>query len=144
MTGVEADADALAPARRRDQLGCLFDLATEGPAPPGGVLEVDGTPLALGKRLADRLAGAGDRALYVAGLGRSGVEDHPTRADSGANAQRVDQRCERLRADLSVVAGAVDQVDGMDHHRLDRARRHRLAECQHVLLAVDGGLPHAP
>ena len=48
-----------------------------------------------------------------------------------------------LGADLRVLAGAVEQVDGVDQDGLDRAVGHRLAEGGEVLLAVGRGLPHA-
>ena len=50
---------------------------------------------------------------------------------------------QRLGADLGILAGAVEQVDGVDQHRVDRACGHRLAERRDVLLACSGRPPHA-
>ena len=59
------------------------------------------------------------------------------------DAQRVGQRGERFGADLAVLARAVEQVDGVDQHGVDRAGGHRLAEGRDVLLAVGRRFPHA-
>ena len=79
----------------------------------------------------------------VAGLGRAGVQDHAARADRIADPQRMGQRGERLGADLGIIAGAVEQVDGVDQDRIDRARGHRLPEGREVLVAVGRRAPHA-
>ena len=84
------------------------------------------------------IAGA-DRAR----LRRARVDDDGVRADRVADAQRVGQRGERLGADLRVLRGAVEEVDGMDQDGADLARRHRLAEAREVLLAVVGRAPGA-
>ena len=91
----------------------------------------------------DHLAGAGDRRADVAGLRRAGVQDDAGRADRVADAQRMGQRGQRLGADVGVLAGAVEQVDRVDQHGVDRARGERLAERGEVLVAVGGGPPHA-
>ena len=84
----------------------------------------------------DRLAGTRDRLADVARLGRAGVQHDARGADRGTDAQRVRQRRERFRADLGVLARAVEQVDRVDQHRVDRALGHRLAERRDVLVAV--------
>ena len=93
--------------------------------------------LALGERLGDRGAGARDRLTDVPGLGGARVQHDPGGPDLLADAQRVRQRGERFRADVGIVAGAVEQVDGVDQDRVDRAVGQRLAEGRDVLLAVD-------
>ena len=72
-----------------------------------------------------------------------GCRTTPGGADPVADPQGVGERVERLLAQLSVLAGAVDQVDGVDHHRFDPRGVHRLAEGGEVLLAVVGRPPHA-
>ena len=71
------------------------------------------------------------------------MEDDAGGADPVADPQRVGERVQRLLAQLLVLAGAVDQVDGVDDHRFDLGGVHRLAEGGEVLLAVVGRPPHA-
>ena len=52
-----------------------------------------------------------------------------------------DQRRERLVADLRILGGAVEQVDGMDHERLDVGALDRLAVGSELVVVVDARLP---
>ena len=113
------------------------------PPAPAVFSRCSGQPSLSASASRDRLSGARDRLADVAGLGRAGVQHHARGADRLAHAQRVRQRGERFGADVGVLAGAVEQVDGVDQHRVDRAVGHRLAERREVLLAVGGRAPHA-
>ena len=95
------------------------------------------------ERGGDGFRGAFDRgAERLAFLG-AGVEDDAGGADPVADPQGVGERGQGLLAQLFVFAGAVDQVDGVDHHGFDLGGVHRLAEGGEVLLAVFGRPPHA-
>src|SRR4051794_2397187 len=71
------------------------------------------------------------------------MHDHAGRIDRVADRERVRERLERLPADLRVVAGDVDQVDGVDVDGLDGAGRESLPEGREVLFGVLRGPPHA-
>jgi hypothetical protein len=70
------------------------------------------------------------------------MQHHSRSADLGPDPQRLDQRGDRLVADLGIVGGAVEQVDGVDQDGLDRARLDRVTERREVILAVGRGTPH--
>ena len=141
VAGVEAHAEPLARAGRVDQLGELVERAPERAAGSCRVLEVQLAAFAVGERRGDRLAGARDRLADVPGLRRARVQDHGARADRVPDAQRVRQRRQRFGADLLVVGGAVEQVDGVDQDGFDRAVGHRLAERRDVFVAIDRRFP---
>ena len=108
----------------------------------GGLLEQQRAAVAVLQRRGDHFRGAFHRrAQRLAFLG-AGVEDDAGGADPVADPQRVGERGQRLLAQLFVFARAVDQVDGVDHHRFDLGGVHRLAEGGEVLLAVFGRPPH--
>ncbi len=65
MTGVQADPHSLAPARGRDELGQLLDGAAEGPARPGGVLEVKRDTRSLSARASRIVSPARAIALWT-------------------------------------------------------------------------------
>ena len=140
VAGVQAHAEAL--ARRRRPRAARASSSNERPSvPPAPAVfsRCSSQPSLSASASRDRLAGAGDRLADIAGLGRARVQDHAAGADRLADAQRVRQRGERFGADVGVLAGAVEQVDGVDQHGVDRAVRHRLAERRDVLLAVGVG-----
>jgi len=143
VAGVQTHAEALAGVGGVEQLSELVEGAPERPAGSGGVLQVKLAALAVGERLCDRLTCARDRLADVAFLGRARVQDHAGGADRLPDAQRVRERCQRFGADVLVVRGAVEQVDGVDQHRSDRAVGHHLAEGGDVLVAVGRRFPHA-
>ena len=60
-----------------------------------------------------------------------------------AGAQRRRQRGERLLAEVRVLGGAVEQVDGVDQQRVDVGVRHRRAEVGDLLVGVLARLPLA-
>jgi hypothetical protein len=62
-------------------------------------------------------------------------------ADPVAEPQRAGERRQRLGADLVFQRGAVDQVDGVDHHRVDRRALESGAELRHVVVRIGGGAP---
>ena len=74
-------------------------------------------------------------------LAEPGWSTTPTAPIASPSSQVVDQRRERLALHLPVVGGAVDQVDRVDHHRLDRAVLHQLEEGVDVVLLPAGGSP---
>jgi hypothetical protein len=84
----------------------------------------------------------GDRVGHGIRLGRSRMHDDAVGTDRIADAQRVQHRVERLLADLAVLGGQVDQVDRVDHDRLDRAVGHQLAERLDVRVLVVRRPPH--
>src|SRR5919204_4744380 len=143
VTRVQAHAQALGSARGVDDLGQLVERAAEGPAGPGGVLEVQRAAVALAKRLRDDLARALDRGGDLAGLRAARVQHHGMGAERVAGLQRCDQRRARLVAELLLVAGRVEQVDRVDEQRVDPAALHSLAEGRHLLVGVDRRLPGA-
>ena len=117
---VEAHPQPLLAAGGVEQPRELLEGAPERAAGPRRVLEVQLAPLALCERLADRCSRARDRGGNVALLGRTRVEDHAGGADAAAHAQGVRERGERFRADLGVLARAVQQVDAVDQDGVDR------------------------
>lgn len=143
MTGVQADAQPLAAAGRLDQPSQLLEGASQRAARARRVLQVQLAALAVGQGRRDRLAGPPDGLPDVTLQGRAGVQDDACRPDALPDPQRVGQRDQRFGAYVPVLAGAVEQVDGVDDDGVDGAGGHRLAEGRHVLVAVDGGLPHA-
>ncbi len=142
VAGVEAEAEPPAAPGQLDQLRGLVEVAAEEPFVAGRLLEQERAALAV-------LEGGGDhlrrpfhrRPVRLAFLG-AGMEDDPGRADPVAGPQRVGEGGERLLAQLVVFRRAVDQVDGVDHDRVDRGGVHRLAEGREVLRAVAGRAPH--
>ena len=52
------------------------------------------------------------------------------------------QRSQRLSPNLALLAGAIDQVDGVNHDGLERRVRHRLPKRFEVLVGVCGRPPH--
>ena len=92
----------------------------------------------------DRLARARDRLADVALLGRAGVQDDAARRRSPARRAASGSARRAILARMSRSSlGAVEQVDGVDQHGVDRAVGHRLAEGGDVLVAVVRRLPHA-
>ena len=77
VAGVQAHAQALAAAGGLQQRRELRQRAAERAAGAGGVLEVQLAALALGQRLGDRLAGAGDRARTSPVLAEPGCSTTP-------------------------------------------------------------------
>ena len=149
VAGVKAHAQPRLAAGALQQPRQLVEGAAQRAARAGGVLQVQLAALAVplrgrcGERLADRLARARERLADVARLGRARVQHHARGADRVTDAQRMSQRRERFRADVPILARAVEQVHRMDQHRVDRARAHRLAKRRHVLVAVGRRTPHA-
>ena len=133
MAGVQAEPEPGVAAGGVDQRRELLDRAPERAAGAGRVLEMQRAALALGERLADQRAGARDRGERSSGLGGARMQHDGGRADRRAGLQRVDERCERFGAYVAVLAGAVEQVDGVDQDRVDGARVHRRAERRDVL-----------
>ena len=99
--------------------------------------------LGVGQCRREQLTRALDRRTDRARLGRARVHDHGVGANRVADAQRVRQRRQRLAADLRVIGGAVDEVDGVDHHGADVACRLGFAETLEVLRPVVGRPPGA-
>ena len=124
VAGVEAEAEALAAAGQLDQLGGLVEVAAEQAFVAGGLLEQErAASRCPSSAAAIVFAGALHRGPERLAFLRAGVEDDAGGADPVADPQRVGERGQRLLAQLFVFAGAVDQVDGVDHHRFDRGGR---------------------
>ena len=121
MAGVEADGEPLAAAGLLDQARELLEGAAERAAGAGRVLEVQRAVLGLGQRLGDRFGGAGEGLVDrpAALQRRAGVQHDAGRAERVARLQRGGQRRQRLVADLPVLGGAVEEIDGVDEHRID-------------------------
>src|ERR1700749_2960946 len=98
VAGVEADAEPLAAATGVDQLGELLERTPERAAGAGCVLEQERAFFGFGQCLLDDLSSAVDRLGHVACLRRAGVEDHADRVYPRADAQRLEERGERLFA----------------------------------------------
>ena len=69
------------------------------------------------------------------------MHDDADGAERRPCAQRGDQRGQRLLAQVRVLGGAVDQVDGVDEERLDAGSGDRLLVRGDLLVVVDGRLP---
>ena len=126
-----------------EQPGQLLERAPERAARARGVLEVQRAVLGLGERLAQHDARACNGRGRIAALGRARVQHDGVGSDGGADAQRVGHRRKRLRADLLILAGAVDQVDRVDQDGLDVRVGERRPECGEVLVAVGRRAPLA-
>ena len=139
VAGVQAHAEPLVAARQLDQRRELLERAPERPPGAGGVLEVQRAGLRLGERLRDRRRRALERRLHRAAAlqSRARVQHDAVRAQRRARLQRGGQRRQRLPADLGILGGAVEQVDGVDHQRLERRVRHRGVERVDLLGRVD-------
>ena len=144
VAGVQAHAEALLAAGGLDQAGELLEAAPERPAGAGGVLQVAaGSPRS---RPAPRGSCPPARLIALPTspvLAEPGCSTTPAAPMRGARAQGVGQRPQRFAAHVAVLAGAVEQVDGVDHDRLHRAGGEGLAERARLLVRVDAALPHA-
>jgi pimeloyl-ACP methyl ester carboxylesterase len=143
VAGVEAEAEPPAAAGQLDQLRGLVEVAAQEAFVAGGLLEQEAAAVAVLQRRGDHLPGPFHRGAVRLAFLRPGVQDDAGGADPVADPQRVGQRGERLLAQLLVFGRAVDQVDGVDDHRVDRGALHRLAEGGEIVLAVAGRPPHA-
>jgi hypothetical protein len=143
MARIQTHSQPSRAAGRVQQFGQLLERAAQRAARAGGVLEVKRAPVGLGQRLLDHLPGPRDRLTDIAVLGRPRMEHDRHGADALANAQRMDQRGQRLLPDLGILRAAVEQVDGVDQDRLDRAVGTGIAKGAEVVLAVRGRPPHA-
>jgi len=140
---VEADADALVPTGAVHDVVQLGERAPDRAARASGVLEQEPAALGLRQSLAHHRAHAAERPGKRVLQARARVHHHAVGADRVAHPQGVHERCERLLAHLPVLGGAVDQVDRMDHDRLDRAIGHQLAEALDVRVLPLRRPPHA-
>ena len=109
-------------AGRLDQRGQLVERAPERAAGARGVLEVQRAALALGQRLArSPRPRARSPAPTSPVFAEPGCSTTACGAERVARAQRGGQRRQRLGADLGVLGGGVEQVDGVDQQRVDAA-----------------------
>ena len=143
VAGVEAEAEALAAAGQLDQLGGLVEVAAEQAFVAGGLLEQQGAA----SRCPSSAAAITFAARFIDGPCGSpfcapGCRTTPAAPIPSPIRSAWVSEAERLLAQLLVLRRAVDQVDGVDHHRFDRRGVHRLAERGEVLLAVAGRPPH--
>ena len=145
VAGVEADAEPLAAAGDLDQPRELLERAPQRAARAGGVLQVQLAVAGLRQRLGDRGAGTVERRVDGAAAlqRRARVQHDGVRAQRGAGAQRAGQRRERLGAEVRVLGGRVEQVDGVDQQRVDVRVAHRRAEVRDLLAGVLARLPLA-
>ena len=125
------------PPRRLDQRRELLERAPERAAGARRVLEVQRAALGLGERRAMTSPARSIAGADVARLRRAGVQrprrarrSRRRRAANGSATRAIFSRISR------VLGGAVEQVDRVDQHGADLARRERLAEAREVLLAV--------
>ena len=115
VAAVEADADPLRrrraarPARRARR-----SRAPAGPAVPAVFSSSTGQRSESASAVGDRLRRPLHRGRVRLALARPGVQDDAVGADPVADPQRVGERGDRLRADLALLARAVDQVDRVD------------------------------
>jgi hypothetical protein len=143
MAGVEAESQPLVSAAQLDQLRQLLERAAEGVAGARRVLEQQPAGVRLRQRLTEHLADPLDRLVVGLADGRARVEHDAVGPDRVAHPQGVGQRVQRLLADLRLLRRAVDQVDRMDHDRLDRPVGHQLAELGDVVVLPARRPPHA-
>src|SRR3954453_10798367 len=141
VTGVQAHAEALAAPAGAQELGELLERAPQRAAGAGGVLEVQLARPRLRQGLLDDLAGALDRRPDLALQRRPGVQHHAGRSERVAHAQGRRQRGQRLLPDVGVVARRVQQVDGVDEHRLHTGALDRLAVLGQLVVGVRVRLP---
>ena len=145
MAGVQADAEALARRRRASSSAReLLEGAPERAAGAGGVLEVQLAALALGERLArsSRRRARSPRRRRRSWPSRGAGPRRRRRSPRPTRSEWVSEASDFARMS-AVVAGAVEQVDGVDQDGVDRARGHRLPERRDVLVAVGRRSPHA-
>jgi hypothetical protein len=71
------------------------------------------------------------------------MQHDPGGANPVAELQRVLERDQRLGADLVLHRCTVDEVDGVDHDRVELRGVHRLAKFRDLLVAAHGGAPGA-
>jgi len=71
------------------------------------------------------------------------VEHHGAGAERGARVQGGDQRDEGLLEDVAVLAGAVEQVDGVDQQRVELGRVERRVIARDLIGRVLARLPRA-
>ena len=97
------------------------------------------------KRLRDHGGCAVERRVDVAALleRRAGVEHDRVRAEQRARTQRAHQRDQRLLAQLGVLRGAVEEVDGVDQQRVHVGVPDRFVIRRDLLLGVLARLPLA-
>ena len=135
---------ACAAAAGLEQRGELLERAPERAAGAGGVLEVQRAALGLRERRARKARRRARSPVPTsAGLRRARMH-HDARARRSRRRRAGNGSARRATSRGSrVVGGAVEQVDGVDHHRADLARGERLAKAREVLVAVGGGSPHA-
>jgi hypothetical protein len=69
--------------------------------------------------------------------------DHTVGADRRTHPHGVQHRLERLRPDILLGRGQVDQVDGVDDDRLDRPVGHQRPELGDVVVLPARRPPHA-
>src|SRR5690242_16236470 len=143
VAAVEAHADPLRPAAEVDELVELLERPADRASRPGGVLEEEAARVGLAEHLLDRLTDAlqGRRKRLL--QRRSGMDHHAVGADRVAHPERVRERGQRLLPHLAVLRRQVDQVDGVDDHRLDRSAVHQRAELLDVGVLPGGRPPHA-
>ena len=139
MAGVQADADALLPADPVDQRRELLERAPERPARAGRVLEQQRARPSdsLSASLITAAARLSASSTVASLSAEPGCRTTPTAPSCAPAFSATFSAVERLVADLRVLGGAVEQVDGVDHERLDDPRRlHRLVERVDLLVGV--------
>ena len=129
MAGVQAHAQPLAPAGCLQQRRELVERAPERAARAGGVLQVQLAALAL--RSAPRAIVSPARAIASPTspvFAEPGCRTTPLAPIACPTRSEWVSEVSDLRADVRVLAGAVEQVDGVDQDGVDRALGHRLPE----------------
>ena len=131
MAGVQADPEAPSAAGGLQERRELLEGAPERAARAGGVLQMQRAALGLGQRLAER-ARRRERSPAPTSpvLAEPGCRTTPRAPIASPTRSEWVSEASDLGADLGVVAGAVEQVDGVDQDGADLARGDRLAEAR--------------
>ncbi len=138
---------ALAAARGLDQRGELLERAPERAAGAGRVLQVQDRARRRTPRSASPITAPARSIAFCTEppslSAEPGCRTTPAAPSAAPASQRADQRGQRLVADLRVLGGAVEQVDGVDQQRVDLGARDRLVEGGDLLVGVDARPPRA-
>src|SRR5213594_1763128 len=127
---VEADGHALVVVERVEHLPDLLELRAHAAAETGVVLDQQPRPLRLRalEHVAQVLGDLRQSRLETSSLVRAGMEDHAVDAELIGRLEVAGERALRALAQRRVVAGEVDQVDGVEVKGRPAVLRRRLLE----------------
>ena len=145
VAGVEAEADAASAARTaRPARSQLLERPPERVARAGGVLEQERTALRLVERVLHSISPTrGNASSCGSPLVEPGWSTTPSAPISSPSRSAWISESADFFLISRVLGGRIDEVDRVDHDRLDRPVRHELAEGRHVVGLPAGRAPRA-